>query len=41
MMSRFLLLKKNYFRIKFWDLIETEARNRVKNADLSEKSGQL
>lgn len=41
MMSRFLLLKKNYLRINFWDLTATEAKNRVKNADLSEKSVQL
>lgn len=40
-MSRFLLLKKNYLRINFWDLTATEAKNRVKNADLSEKSVQL
>ena len=39
MMPQFLLLEKNDCRVKFWGMTETEAKNGVKNADLSEKSG--
>ena len=31
---------RNFYWIHFWDMIKSEV-NRIKNVDLSEKSGQL
>lgn len=34
-------VKENNCRIYFWGISKNEAMNRMKNANLSEKSGQL
>ena len=34
-------VERNSYRINFWFMTKREAVNRVKNIDLSKKSGQL
>ena len=37
----FVIGTKNHFRINFWFISKSETVNCMKNADLSEKSGNL
>ena len=34
-------VRKNHYRIQFWGMTKGDVESRMKNANLSEKSGQL